>query len=143
MKKAAIFYNSKTGTTRKLGENIHQFLLENNISSEIWDINEFELNGFSLSNVDYIFMGCWTSGLFLLMQKPEKNWVVFAKKLPQLDCTKTILFTTYKIRTGSMFRNMRKQLHFSGTVNKLTEIASRDGRLPEKCRNELVNLIKI
>ncbi len=140
MKKAIIIYRSKTGITRGLGENISLFLEEHDIVTEIMTLNE--ARDISFQNYDYVFLGCWTSGLFLFFQKPEKSWVEFAKKIPRLDCAKTILFTTYKVRTGSMFRNMRKHLLLSGSLKNMIEIASRNENLPEKYRNELCNLIK-
>ncbi len=45
-----------------------------------------------------------------MLQKPEKSWVEFAKKLLSQQEAKVALFTTYKILTGSMFRNMYKEL---------------------------------
>ena len=129
MKKALILYNSKTGTTKKLGEDIHEFLCENNIISDIKSIDE--VTDFTFPGIDYFFLGCWTSGLFVVMQRPEKLWVEFAKKLPVIDSTRTALFTTYMLSTGSMFRNMKKHLKYEKKTNTFPEIKSRNGYLPE------------
>jgi hypothetical protein len=139
LKKAVILYNSRTGTTRKLGENIHAFLEENNIVSEIRDINDQQ--GLPFGNADYVFLGCWTSGLLLIRQKPEKNWVRFAGSLPPLESCRTILFTTYKLRTGSMFRNMVKCLNLTGDTDEVTWLASRNGILPAADRELLAKVI--
>jgi len=139
LKKAIILYNSRTGTTRKLGENIHAFLTENNIVSEIRDIKEQQ--GQALNNADYVFLGCWTSGLLFIGQKPEKNWVRFAAGLPPLESRRTVLFTTYKIRTGSMFRNMAKCLNLVGVTDEVTWLESRNGALPASYRDQLAKVI--
>lgn len=140
MKKAIVIYNSKTGNTKKFGENINQFLLEKNLNSEIIDIETF--NNDSLSNYDLIFLGCWTSGLLLFLQKPEKAWVEFAKRLPVLESSKTILFTTYKIRTGTMFKNMKRNLNLKEKGNDMIQIASLDGKLTKTHKSELTHLIE-
>ena len=139
LKKAVILYNSRTGTTRKLGENIQAFLEESNIFSEIRDINEPQ--ELPISNADYVFLGCWSSGLLLIMQKPEKNWVRFAAALPPLESRRTVLFTTYKLRTGSMFRNMVKCLKLVGDTEEVTWLASRNGFLPAADRDLLAKVI--
>jgi hypothetical protein len=110
MKKAIIIYNSKTGTTKKLGEGIFDYLLVNGVHPNLISIDDFNYDN-SLE-YDLFFLGCWTSGLLFFLQRPEKIWIDFAQKLPYLSSDKTILFTTYKIRTGSMFREMRKYLRF-------------------------------
>jgi flavodoxin len=130
MKKVIIIYNSKTGTTKKFGERIYEYILESGISADIKSINEF--NSDSSSEFDFFILGCWTSGLLFILQRPEKIWIDFAQKLPEVKSERTILFTTYKIRTGSMFREMRKWLRFSDDSEKYLELKSRNGQLNEK-----------
>lgn len=123
MKKAIIIYHSKTGITKKFGEEISGFLKENSIQPEIFSINEFKNE--KLNNAEYVFIGCWTSGLMLFLQHPEKVWVKFAQQLPDLTGKKTGLFTTYKLATGSVFDKMKKQV--KGEI--LIELKSRNGLL--------------
>ncbi len=127
MSKALIIYHSKTGTTRKLGQDIARICAELSIESKIIPIEAF--NNDDLSTVDYLFLGCWTHGLFIINQHPEKEWVEFAKQLPAIE-KKVVLFTTYKLATGSMFRNMRKQLNVDSSRVKLN-LKSRNSRLKE------------
>lgn len=130
MKKAIIIYKSRTGTTKKFGKRIHDYLINKEIIPQIKSIDE--IDEFDFSEYDFIFLGCWTSGLLILMQKPEKSWIEFAQKMPKLDSTKTVLFTTYKIRTGSMFNGMRRHLEFENDSYNKYEFKSRNGELSEK-----------
>ena len=93
-----------------------------------------------LDDADYIFFGCWTSGLMIMLQKPEKSWIEFAGKLPRKPEAKVALFTTYKILTGSMFRNMYKELKGNFSPSTL-ELKSRERFLSEKNRQDLDRFI--
>jgi flavodoxin len=139
MKKALLVYRSKTGTTFRFAEEIKEFLETNTIESDIIDIDEFTPD--ALDGIDYLFLGCWTSGWMICFQHPEKVWVEFASRLPDLGNFNIGLFTTYKLATGSMFRKMKSHLK----VNKgaiITELKSRNGLLKESDALLLTNLIK-
>lgn len=126
MKKVAIIYNSKTGTTKKYAEEIGAYLASKGLEVNTLSMQEYSAE--ILDHVDYLLLGCWTSGLMFFLQHPEKSWNDFASVLPNSTQSKTALFTTYKIRTGSMFKRMRKQLN--GRVEScFTELKSRNGML--------------
>lgn len=93
-----------------------------------------------LDGADYIFFGCWTSGLMIILQKPEKAWVEFTEKLPSKPNAKVAMFTTYNILTGNKFRNMYKQLEENFPAPEL-EVKSRNGLLSEKNKQELDQFI--
>lgn len=137
MKRALVIYHSQTGNTRGLGIDIHNLCKANGIESKVIATDEF--TSASLENIDYLFLGCWTHGLMILLQHPEKAWVEFAAKLPELKQEKIVLFTTYKIATGSMFRKMRKHLKCN-PANIALELKSRNGDLSEK-NKQLINSI--
>lgn len=139
MQKAIIFYKSRKGKTKKFGENILEFLNELAVTAEIRSIDEEILP--DLSAYDYIFLGCWTKGLMLLFQKPEKSWREFAAKLPPLDEKMVVLFTTYNIRTGSMFENMEKLLKFNNKPDSVLQIKSRKSVLNEKIKMQLKRFV--
>ncbi len=139
MKKAIVIYHSKTGITRKFAENIGRYLSENSISAQVSSIEE--VSDYSLSGFDYVLLGCWTSGLYFFMQKPQKIWADFATKLSVPDNPKLVLFTTFKIRTGSMFRNMKKHLKLKHE-NTVLELKSRNGELEETTQMQLETFIK-
>jgi flavodoxin len=138
MKQAIIIYHSRTGTTKTyaeaIGEYLHKKGFETLVTSTI-GFREEMLNG-----ADTIFFGCWTSGLMIMLQKPEKSWVEFAEKLPDKLDAKVALFTTYKVLTGSMFRNMYKELKGKFTSPAL-ELKSRGPFLTEKNKQGLDHFI--
>lgn len=140
MKKAAIYYLSKTGITRQFGEEINKFLDQQNISSEL--INVLDYSNEELNEYDYIFLGAWTHGLMIILQHPDKPWIEFAKQLPDLNNKKVALFTTYKLATGSMFKKMKK--HLKGkTGNGLMELKSKTDQLSEIHKMQLLEFINM
>ncbi len=139
MKSGLVIYHSKTGITKALGWEINEFLENNNIKSRLISLTEF--NESDLQNADYVFLGCWTSGLMVLLQHPEQIWIDFMKKLPDLKGKKISLFTTYKIATGSMFRNMKRHVKCDPSDISL-ELKSRDGHLSEAHLRLLREFIK-
>ena len=138
MKTAAIFYHSKTGTTKRYAEEISKYLQSKGLDTQVTSIQAYSED--MLNNVDYVLFGCWTNGLMVILQHPEKIWVDFAAKLPSKRDVKVALFTTYKILTGSMFRNMYKELKGKFATPSL-ELKSRNGSLSEKDKQALENLI--
>jgi flavodoxin len=138
MKKAAIIVNSKTGTTRQYAEEISKFLKSKGLDTQVTSIQAYSED--MLNNVDYVLFGCWTNGLMVILQHPEKKWGDFAAKLPSMPDVKVALFTTYKILTGSMFRNMYKQLKGKFATPSL-ELKSRNGSLSEEDKQALKNFI--
>ncbi len=129
MKKAAIIYNSRTGITKKYAEQIGDYLRKKEIETKVLPTEEYSEK--IIHEADYLFLGCWTNGLFFFLQHPDKTWKDFAASLPNPLKPKTALFTTYKLLTGSMFKNMSK--HLNGSLhNPLPELKSRNGELSEE-----------
>ena len=138
MKKAAIIVNSKTGTTRQYADEISEYLKSKGLDSQVASIQKYSED--ILNDADYVFFGCWTSGLMVILQHPEKIWVEVAANLPSKSDAKVALFTTYKILTGSMFRNMYKHLKGKFATPSL-ELKSRNGSLSEEDKQALDNLV--
>jgi flavodoxin len=138
MKTAAILYHSKTGTTKRYADEISKYLQSKGLDTQVTSIQAYSED--MLNNVDYVLFGCWTNGLMVILQHPEKIWVDFAAKLPSKRDVKVALFTTYKILTGSMFRNMYKELKGNFAPPSL-ELKSRNGSLSEKDKQALENFI--
>ncbi len=126
MKKAVVIYQSKTGITRKFGEEISRYLSDKGVETQTSSVQDYK-EGLT-EKVDYVLIGCWTAGFMLLFQHPDKIWKRFAQELPGLAGKKAALFTTYKIATGSMFKSMRKHLGDKG-VDLSVELKSRKGDL--------------
>ena len=139
MKKAAIIVNSKTGITRQYAEEISYYLLSKGLDTQVSSIQAYSED--MLNSVDYVLFGSWTNGLMVILQHPEKEWVDFAAKLPPMPDVKVALFTTYKILTGSMFRNMYKQLKGKFPAPSL-ELKSRNGSLSSADKLELDSIIE-
>ena len=131
MARAMVVYRSHTGVTRRYGEEIAAFLETKGVSATVVSVGECDMTG--LKSADYLFLGCWTAGLFVVMQHPDEPWLAFVRDMPKLPSTaeggpKVALFTTYKLRTGSQFPKMRAALA-GKTSPPLLELQSRDGSL--------------
>jgi flavodoxin len=140
MKNAVIIYHSKTGTTKKYARELSLALQSKGITISEFSIAQYKPE--TVLNADIVLLGCWTSGLFFFLQKPEKTWVEFAKELSILKSQKLAFFTTFKVRTGSMFRNMKKHI---GSENAMLapELKSKNGKITssdEKILSELMLL---
>jgi flavodoxin len=139
MKKALVVYHSKTGTTKRLAEEVGRFFENSSVATKIVSVDEFALA--DLEGVDFLLLGCWTSGVFVALQHPERSWVALADRLPDVIGKKIGLFTTYTIVTGSMFRGMRKRLSCDPADIRL-ELKSRDGKLNESHRATLDRFLR-
>jgi flavodoxin len=130
MKKAIILYQSKTGITKRFAEEISKYITGKGVEIKTLPVADYQ-DGIT-SDADYVLLGCWTSGFLLFfLQHPDGVWKEFAKKLSNLSGKKVALFTTYKIATGSMFNNMRKNLGANGE-QAMVELRSRKGNLTEE-----------
>ena len=138
MKTAVILYHSKTGTTKQYAEEISKYLKSKGLDTQVISIQAYSQD--MLNNVDYVFFGCWTNGLMVMLQHPDKEWKDFAAKLPSMPGVKVGLFTTYKILTGSMFKNMYKQLKGKFAAPSL-ELKSRNGFLSAADKEKLDSII--
>lgn len=138
MKKAAIVYRSRTGTTRRLAEEIGAFLATRNVEPIVVSIADCDVR--ALGDVDYLFLGCWTSGLMVVLQRPDQSWIEFVHSLPPIAGPRVGLFTTYKLATGSMFAQMRK--HLASRIPAIgLELKSRSGRLSEADKQALERFV--
>jgi flavodoxin len=128
MKRALIAYCSRTGITKGLSYQIELACKRHGVETSLMSIDKFSPE--ALTGVDYLFLGCWTHGLMIILQHPEKSWVAFARSLPDLAGKRIILFTTYKLAVGSMFRNMRRVLKCK-PLDVVLEVKSRGTSLSE------------
>jgi len=128
MKKAVIIHHTRTGTTKRYAEAIGKYLESKDIEVKATSTTAFQSE--MMENVDYVFLGCWTKGLYVIGQHPEKLWRNFSASLPVMPDAKLALFTTYKILTGSMFRKMFAHLK-NKFARRSLDLKSRDGSLSE------------
>ena len=134
MARAIVVYRSHTGVTRRYGEGIAAFLELKGVSTTVTSVGECDMA--ALQNAEFLFLGCWTSGLFVVRQHPDEPWLAFVRDMPKLPSTaeggpKVALFTTYKLRVGTQFPKMRAALA-GKTSPPLLELKSRDGSVSPK-----------
>lgn len=126
MTTALVVYRSHTGVTRRYGEAMAAHLSARGVAAKVVSVGECEMA--ALAGVDYLLLGCWTSGMFVVRQRPDEPWLAFVRDMPATLGPKVALFTTYKLRTGSQFPRMRAALA-GKTASPQLEFKSRDGRL--------------
>lgn len=137
MKKALIIVQNKNSATRRLGEEIAEFLLNRGLSAELVPINNFEPK--KLEGADYLLLSGWRNGF--LFSRTDSEWISFVKNLPTLNGIKTALFATYKVFPGAMFRSMKKYLR-EKTDNLSYTFKSSDGSLSVSDKLELNDFIR-
>jgi flavodoxin len=131
--RAVVVYRSHSGVTRRYGEAIAAHLESKGVTAQVVSVGECDMT--SLAGADYLLLGCWTSGLFVVRQHPDEPWLAFVRDMPALagPRPKIALFTTYKLRTGSQFPRMRAALAGKANAPEL-ELQSRDGRVSDADR---------
>ena len=137
MKKALIIVSNRNTTTRRFGEEIANFLLNRGLTAELIPINNFEPK--KLENTDYLLLSGGNDGIFF--SKMDNEWLNFIKRLPALEGIKTVLFDTYKIFPGGMFRSVKKYLR-EKTDSLSFAFKSRDGSLSISDKLDLNDFIR-
>jgi len=134
MMTAAIVYRSRTGTTRRFAEAIAAHLRTRGVDVVAQSVGDADPR--ALGAMDFVLLGCWTNGLFVLLQHPDQPWIDFVREIPELRRPHVGLFTTYTLLTGSMFGKMRAAL--AGKAGPISlELKSRDGTLSAAHRDAL------
>jgi flavodoxin len=123
---ALVVYRSHSGVTRRYGEAIAAHLAARGVAAKVVSVGECDMA--ALAGLDYLLLGCWTSGMFVVRQRPDEPWLAFVREMPATPAPKVALFTTYKLRTGSQFPRMRTALA-GKTASPSLELKSRDGSL--------------
>jgi flavodoxin len=135
---AVVVYRSHSGVTRGYGEEIGAYLASNGVSVAVASVGDADPA--SLAAADYLLLGCWTSGLFVVLQHPDEPWLAFVRDMPVSRKPKVALFTTYKLATGSQFSKMRAALA-GKTGEAVLELKSRNGHLSDADRAALDRFI--
>jgi flavodoxin len=138
MRRAVIVYRSRTGTTRRLAEDIGRFLASRDIEPRVVSVGDCDVE--ALRDVDFLVLGCWTSGLMIVRQHPDQPWIDFAREIPTTTVPRVGLFTTYKLATGSMFAQMRGHLADRLPPPRL-ELKARSGALSASHRRALEQFV--
>lgn len=113
--RATVLYYSHTGRTAAYAREIAMYLWSKGLDVSLSSISDFDEQ--KLLDSDIILSGCWTCGWFVIGQHPHRKWVDFSRSVADfIDERKVMFFTTYKIRTGSMLRRMRKAMNIPGKL---------------------------
>lgn len=122
-----IVYYSHTGRTAGYARAIAMYLWSKGLNVSLCSVSDFKEE--KLEDTDFLLLGCWTSGWFVIHQHPHRRWRELGRKVAgKIPPERILLFTTYLIRTGSMFRNMKRVLDISRHT-PVTQLASRTGML--------------
>jgi flavodoxin len=136
--KAVVVYRSHSGVTRRYGEEIAAALARRGIQASVISVGDCDFA--TLAEADYLLLGCWTSGLFFVLQHPDEPWLAFVRDMPEVRGARVGLFTTYKLVTGSQFPRMRAALEGKTNPAEL-ELKSRNGHLSTADERALENFI--
>ena len=137
--KITIVYQSRKGKTAFYAREIAMYLWQQGMSVSLCATSDFSKE--KLQNCDCLMLGCWTSGWFIVNQHPNKIWVEFAKKNLQTQLPpKLVLFTTYKIHTGSLFNRMKKKIN-TNNIKYIKTLKSKSGFLSEQDKSLLKEII--
>lgn len=135
---AAVVYRSHTGRTRAFAEEIATYLRTQGVDAQVSSVGECDMT--KLPTVDFLLLGCWTSGMFVVLQHPDEPWLAFVRDLPPIRNARVGLFTTYQLLTGSMFAKMRAALTGKTPAPGL-ELKSRDAKLSKGDRQALARFV--
>lgn len=116
------------------------YLWSKGLDVSLSSISDFDKQ--RLLKSDIVLSGCWTCGWFVIGQHPHRKWIDFSKSVAGLmDERKVMFFTTYKIRTGSMHRRMRKAMNMTGK-GVSAFLKSKTARLTEEDKTKLDTFIQ-
>ena len=138
--KATILYYSRKGKTAYYAREIAMYLWSKGCDVSLASISDYKRENIEQSDV--LILGCWTCGLFIVNQHPHKKWVSTVSEFSDILPDKMLLFTTYKFRTGTLFRKMRRAMGIKWKAD-IPELKSKTGFLTDNDKsilNELIDL---
>ena len=107
--KAAVLYYSHKGKTAGYAREITMYLWSKGLNVSLSSVSDAVPE--KLSDCDFLVSRCWTCGWFVVGQHPHKRWKAFSRRIRGLvKAERTLFFTTYKFRTGSMYTCMKLSL---------------------------------
>ena len=137
--KAAVLYYSHKGKTAGYAREIAMYLWSKGLNVSLSSISDAVPE--KLSDCDFLVSGCWTCGWFVVGQHPHKRWKAFSRRIRGLvKAERTIFFTTYKFRTGSMYTCMKRTMGIPVSCS-VPFLKSRTGFLTESDKKQLDQFI--
>jgi flavodoxin len=128
--KTCVLYYSKTGNTKRLAEAIASA-----INVQAFDMVSSEPA--IVENYDLLIMGTPVEKF-----RPAEEAMTFVERLPKAEGKKTILFCTYALYKGSIFKSLEKELTAKG-YNNIYNVAKK-GMRPNKPADftDIINEVK-
>ena len=125
--RAIVLYYSHKGKTAAYAREIAMYLWSRGVSVRLSAVSDAVPE--DLEGCDFQISGCWTCGWFVIGQHPHTRWKDFARQVQgRVEAPRTLLFTTYRIRTGSMLTRMKRALGIAAR-QQVPFLKSRSGRL--------------
>jgi flavodoxin len=110
----AIVYDSSTGTTAKAAETMGKTMEAHGRQCRVQSVAQADPA--VVSEADFICIGTWVKGLFIIRQHPTEGTMRFIEKLGDLSGKNAIVFCTYKLAIGSTLQQMAKALEGKGAI---------------------------
>lgn len=137
--RAIVLYYSHKGKTAAYAREIAIYLWSRGVSVRLSAVSDAVPE--DLERCDFLISGCWTCGWFVIGQHPHARWKDFARQIQdRVEASRTLLFTTYRIRTGSMLPRMKRALGIAAR-QQIPFLKSRSGRLTPKDKATLDHFI--
>lgn len=92
-----------------LAESVATFM--KSLGGEVIIVSVFDYKLEDLHNITHLFLGCWTRVRFLKGQCPQKEWIQVIESIDYSRFCHVILFTTYNIVKGTMYKSVLKHIH--------------------------------
>lgn len=137
--RAIVLYYSHKGKTAAYAREIAMYLWSKGVSVRLSAVSDTVPE--DLEGCDLLISGCWTCGWFVIGQHPHARWKDFARQIQgRVEASRTLLFTTYRIRTGSMLTRMKRALGITAR-QQIPFLKSRSGRLTPEDKATLDHFI--
>ena len=137
--RAIVLYYSHKGKTAAYAREIAMYLWSRGVSVRLSAVSDAVPE--DLERCDFLISGCWTCGWFVIGQHPHARWKDFARQIQdRVEASRTLLFTTYRIRTGSMLTRMKRALGIAAR-QQVPFLKSRSGRLTPEDKATLDHFI--
>lgn len=137
--RAIVLYYSHKGKTAAYAREIAIYLWSRGVSVRLSAVSDAVPE--DLERCDFLISGCWTCGWFVIGQHPHARWKDFARQIQdRVEASRTLLFTTYRIRTGSMLTRMKRALGITAR-QQIPFLKSRSGRLTPEDKATLDHFI--
>jgi hypothetical protein len=81
---------------------------------QCWVQSVSQVDPANVSEADFICVGSWVKGLFIIRQHPTEGTMRFIEQLGNLEGKQTVVFCTYKLAVGSTLRQMAQALEGKG-----------------------------